>query len=141
VIPDSSVLWVIVIVMVLIATLNRLLFRPVASVLAKRERAVQSARQLAEQAAAEARNAMESLDARTREARADIYRQMEEARRTALEGRAQLLAGARQQAEQAIHEATTRVRAEVVDARARLERDADSLATTIVERVLGRQVS
>jgi len=141
VIPDLSVLWVIAIVLVLIGTLNHLLFKPLAGVLSARERAVQSARQVAEQAAAEARTAMASFDTRTREARTEIYRQMDDARRTALDARAELLAAARQQAQDAIHEATTRVRAEAADARARLERDADSLATTIVERVLGRQVS
>ena len=140
-IPDLSVLWVIGIVLLLIGTLNHLLFKPLAGVLAARDRAVQSARVTAERASAEARAAMDSFDARTREARAEIYRQMDEARRTALDARGELLASARRQAEDAITEATTRVRAEVADARARLERDADSLATTIVERVLGRQVS
>lgn len=140
-IPDLSVLWVIAIVLVLIGTLNHLLFKPLAGVLTARERAVQSARQAAEQASAEAHAAMESFDARTREARAEIYRQMEESRRRALDARGELLAAARRQAEEAIQDATTRVRAEVADARVRLERDADSLATTIVERVLGRQVS
>jgi F-type H+-transporting ATPase subunit b len=141
VIPDLSVLWVIALVLVLIGTLNHLLFKPLAGVLAARERAVQSARQLAEQASSEARDAMASFDARTREARAEVYRQMDEARKRALDSRAELLAAARRQAEDAIHEATARVRGEAADARERLDRDADSLATTIVERVLGRQVS
>lgn len=140
-IPDLSVLWVIVIVLALIATLNHLLFKPLAGVIAARERAVLSARELAERASAEARAAMESFDTRTREARAEIYRQMDEARRQALDARNKLLAEARREAEEAIQQATERVRAEVADARVRLERDADSLANTIAERVLGRQVS
>jgi F-type H+-transporting ATPase subunit b len=96
---------------------------------------------MAERAAAEARAASEEFDTRTRDARAEVYRQMEEARRAALDRRAQLLADSRQQAEASIAEAGARLRADADQARSRLERDADSLATTIVERVLGRPVS
>ena len=140
-IPDLSVLWVIAIVLLLAVTLERLLFRPLARVMAARETAVVSARQLAERASAEAHAAAESFDARTREARAEIYRQMDDARREALTRRTHLLAETRHQAETAIHEASARLRADVAEARARIERDANSLATTIVERVLGRPVS
>jgi F0F1-type ATP synthase membrane subunit b/b' len=52
-----------------------------------------------------------------------------------------LLSDTRQQAEASIAEATSRLRAEADEARARLDRDAESLATTIVERVLGRHAS
>jgi F0F1-type ATP synthase membrane subunit b/b' len=55
--------------------------------------------------------------------------------------RAELLAETRRQAEAAIHDASARVRADVTQARETLQRDAHSLATTIVERVLGRPVS
>ncbi len=40
-----------------------------------------------------------------------------------------------------MEEATTRIRTQVDAARAQLERDADAMAGTIVERVLGRKAS
>lgn len=140
-IPDLSVLVVIATVLLLAVTLDRLLFKPLARVMAERERAVLSARELAERASADAQAAADSFDARTREARAEIYRQMDEARREALARRSELLARTREQAEAAIQDASARLRADVAQARATIDRDAQSLATTIVERVLGRQVS
>lgn len=140
-IPDLSVLWVIALVLLLTVLLDGLLFKPLMRVMADRAAAVQSARALAERAAMQAHNAGDEFDRRTREARAEVYRQMEEVRREALARRAALLSDTRQQAEASIAEATARVRDEAAEARRRLERDADSLATTIVERVLGRPVS
>lgn len=139
--PDLSVLWVIFFVLLLATILNVLLFKPLLRVMEQRQAAVLSARQLAEQAAAQAKAASDEFDARTREARAEVYRQMEETRRAALDRRAALLNDTRQLAEASIAEATARLRAEAAEARARLDRDADSLATTIVERVLGRHAS
>jgi F-type H+-transporting ATPase subunit b len=141
VIPDLSVLVVIATVLLLAVTLDRLLFKPLARVMAQRESAVLSARELAERASADAQAAAASFDERTREARAEIYRQMDDARREALTRRTELLARTREQAEAAITDASARLRADVTQARATIDRDAQSLATTIVERVLGRQVS
>ena len=139
--PDLSVLWVIFFVLILATILNVLLFKPLMRVMEQRASAVASARQLAEQAAAQARAATEEFEARTREARAEVYRQMEDSRRQALDRRATLLADTRRDAEASIAEASARLRADAAEARATLDRDADSLATTIVERVLGRRAS
>ena len=139
--PDLSVLWVILFVLLLATILNVLLFKPLMRVMEQRQAAVASARRLAEQAAAQAKAASDEFEARTRDARADVYKQMEEARRLALDRRAALLTETRQQAEASIAEASARLRAEADEARARLDRDAESLATTIVERVLGRHAS
>ena len=140
-IPDLSVLWVIFFVLLMATILNSLLFKPLIRVMAAREAAAASARQLAERAATQAREATEEFDARTREARAEVYRQMDEARRAALDRRGELLAQTRQEAEATIAAATARVRADAAEARARLDLDADILATTIVERVLGHSAS
>ena len=74
-------------------------------------------------------------------ARADVYRQMDEKRRSALERRAELVAATRSEIEKTMKDATARVQAQASAARAQLDRDADSLAATIVERVLGRKAS
>ena len=47
-IPDLSVVWVIVFVLVLSVLLDRLLLRPVTRVVSEREGAIRSARELAE---------------------------------------------------------------------------------------------
>jgi F-type H+-transporting ATPase subunit b len=140
-IPDLSVLWVIAFVLLLSVLLDRLLLRPLTHVMREREGAIRSARELAEASRAKAQNASDELDAKTRTARGDVYRQMEEKRRAALERRAAIVADTRREIELSMQGANERVRAQVDAARAQIDRDADSLAATIVERVLGRKAS
>ncbi len=139
--PDLSVVWVIAFVLLLSVILERLLLRPVTRVMAVREGAIRSARELAEQSRTRAQAAADELDAKVRTARADVYRQMEETRRAALERRAELVADTRREVERSTREATERIHHQAAAARAQLERDANTMATAIVERVLGRKAS
>lgn len=139
--PDLSVAWVIGLVLVLSIVLDRLLLRPVTAVMKARESAIGSARELAETSRTRAQAAMDEFDAKTRAARTDVYSQMEENRRAALATRAELVADTRREVERSLGEATVRLRTQADAARAQLERDADALAGSIVERVLGRRAS
>jgi F-type H+-transporting ATPase subunit b len=141
VIPDLSVFTVIALVLILSIILDRLLLRPVTRVIQERDGAIRSARELADTSRARAQAAADELDAKTGAARAEVYRQMEETRRAALERRAATIADTRREIEHSIHEAAERVKQQARAARERLERDADALASTIVERVLGRKAS
>ena len=140
-IPDLSVVWVIVFVLLLSVLLDRLLLRPLTRIMRDRASAIATARNLAEASRAKAQAAAEEFEARTRAARADVYRQMDDARRTALERRTALVADTRRDIEATLADATARLRAQAHEASARLDRDADDLASTIVERVLGRKAS
>ena len=140
-IPDLSVGWVIFFVLVLSVVLDRLLLRPVTRVMNERDGAIRSARELAESSRARAQSAADEFEAKTRSARAEIYGQMDEKRRTALDRRAKIVADTRREVERAMADATGRVHTQATTARAELERDADTLATIIVERVLGRKAS
>ena len=139
--PDLSVVWVIGFVLVLSIVLDRLLLRPVTRIIKERESAIGSARELAETSRARAQAAVDEFDTKTRAARAEVYRQMEEKRRVALATRAELVAATRREVERSMAEATVRLRTQADAARTDLERDADALASTIVERVLGRKAS
>ena len=140
-IPNLSVLWVIGFVLVLTIVLDRLLLRPLTAVMKAREGAIGSAREMAESSRARANAASDELEAKTRAARAEVYRQMEENRRMALATRAELVADTRHEVERSMADASSRIRTQVDAARAQLERDADVMAGTIVERVLGRKAS
>lgn len=140
-IPDLSVLWVIALVLLLSILLDRLLLRPVTRVMREREGAIRAARDLAEASRAKAQMASDEFDGKTRSARADLYQQMEEKRRAALEGRMELVADTRREVERSVADAAARVRTQAEAARVQLDRDADGLAATIVERVLGRKAS
>jgi F-type H+-transporting ATPase subunit b len=138
VIPDLSVLWVVFFILTTATVLNLLLFKPLLRVMGARAHAVQSARELAATAAAKAQAASEEFEARTRQARADVHQQMEATRRAAQERRSRLLAEARSQSSEQTAQAVAQIRAEMDEARGRIARDADALATAIAERVLGR---
>ena len=140
-IPDLSVAWVIALVLTLSILLDRLLLRPLTHVMREREGAIRSARELAEASRTKAQAAADEFDARTRAARAEVYHQMDEKRRAALERRAELVSATRREIEQTVHEASDRLRAQTASARQQIERDANALAATIVERVLGRKAS
>jgi F-type H+-transporting ATPase subunit b len=138
VIPDLSVVWVVLVVLVLALVLNRWLFRPLAKVMDERAARVKSASDLAEATAAKAREATAEFESRTRAAQAVIYREMDERRRAALEERASLVAKTRQEVDQSLADARTALDRQTAEARVRLEQDANRLGAAVVERVLGR---
>jgi F-type H+-transporting ATPase subunit b len=140
-IPDLSVAWVIAMVLTLSILLDRLLLRPLTRVMREREGAIRSARELAESSRIKAQAAADEFDARTRAARGEVYRQMDEKRRAALDRRAERIAATRREIEQTVQTASDRLRAQTAAARQQIERDADALAGSIVERVLGRKAS
>jgi F-type H+-transporting ATPase subunit b len=141
VIPDLSVVWVIFFVLLLTVLLDRLLVRPMTHVMNERDGAIRSARDLAEASRAKAQAAADELDSKTRAARGDVYRHMDEKRREALDRRAQVVGETRSEVERSLDEAKQRVQAQASTARTQLERDADTMAAAIVERVLGRKAS
>jgi len=140
VIPDLSVLWVIFFVLLLTLILNQLLFKPIIRVINARSGAVQDARTLADSANRRAGEALREFEGRTRAAREEVHQQMEATRRAAEEQRAQIVAEARQRAEATLAEAHSRLEQETAAARARIEDDADAIANSIAQRILGRQL-
>jgi F-type H+-transporting ATPase subunit b len=138
VIPDITALWVIALLLLCTVLLNTLIFQPILRVMEQRGRAVADARALAQTAAERAATASTEYSQKLNEARSDVYRQMDETRRAAMDTRASLLAETRARAERELNDATARVEQQTTEARASLDRDADSLAAAIVTRVLGR---
>ena len=139
--PDISVFWVIFFVMLLTVIVDRLLLRPLTRVMAQREGAIRSARDLAEQSANQAKAAAAEFEQKTMAARAETYRQMDEMRRAANADRAEEMARTRAEAEAQVAQASERLKAETEDAKRRLEVDADALGGAVAERILGRKVS
>ncbi len=139
--PDLSVLWVIFFVLLLTVVLDRLLFKPVLRVMASRDEATRSARELAERSASEARQASDEFEKRTTEARTELYRQMDEMRRAAMSERAEIVARTRAEAEAEVSAASAKLAADAEQARHRLDAEADALGAAVAERILGRRAS
>jgi F-type H+-transporting ATPase subunit b len=141
VLPDLSVFFVIFFVLLLTMLLDRLLFKPIQRVIAEREHAIRSARELAERSAADARAAAAEFEQKTMAARTEIYRQMDEMRRVALEERAQIVAQTRAEAEAEIAAASAKLQADATEVRRRLAAEAEALGAAAADRILGRQAS
>jgi F0F1-type ATP synthase membrane subunit b/b' len=141
VLPNLSVLWVILIVLLTTVLLDRLMFRPLFRVMAVRDENTASARAVADKAAAEAAAAAAEFEAKTTAARAEVYREMDQTRRDALARRAELLVATRREGEEGLARAGAQLAADAAAARERLSADAEEIGREIAERVLGRKVS
>ena len=137
-IPDSSVFWVIGFLLLTTYLLNTLIFQPVLKVIEARTKAIGEARDLAQSVSDRATAATTEYTQKLNAARTEVYRQMDEKRRAAMEKRAALLTETRSTVERELANATARVKAQTSEARATLDREADTLAGAIVSRVLGR---
>lgn len=137
-IPDLSVLWVIALLLTCVVVVNNLIFKPILAVSESRARAVRDARELAASAARKAAAASEQFDRTLASARGDVYKQMDDARRAALDKRAVLLADTKREVEASLADATSRLDSQAAAARAALDGEATAIAGDIVNRVLGR---
>lgn len=137
-IPDLSVLWVIALLLLCVFVVNTLIFKPILHVSESRAKAVRDARELASSAAEKAADATQQFDRTMTAARADVYKQMDDARRIALDKRSAIMAETKREAEASLSDAVARLGSQASAAKTALEAEASTLAGDIVNRVLGR---
>jgi len=138
VLPNLSVIFVILAVVILAFALDRVLFKPLLRVMRERENAVKSAVELAETAAAKAQAATAEFDAKLTAARTDIYKQMDERRKAADGYRTELVAKTRADVDAQLADAKSALQKQADQARASLDKDAETLGKEIADKVLGR---
>ena len=136
--PNLSVIFVILAVVLLAVVLDRVLFKPLLRVMREREQAVKSAIQLAETAAAKAQAATSEFDSKVAAARAELYKHMDERRKAGEAHRVELVAKTRAEVETQLADARAQLEAQTAKARATLEHDAEELGRDIAAKVLGR---
>jgi F-type H+-transporting ATPase subunit b len=139
VLPNLSVVFVVLAVVLLAFVLDRVLFKPLLRVMRERDAAIKSALQLAESATAKARAASAEFDANVTAARADLYRQMDERRKAAEGYRQELMAKTRADVDEQLARAKAELEAQTAQARATLDEDAEQLGRDIAAKVLGRE--
>jgi F-type H+-transporting ATPase subunit b len=139
--PDIRIVPMLVLFVVLLVTLNALLFRPVLRTLDLRVERTEGARASAEKLAARA----DEILARYESAVRDVRIEAEQARRAEIaEARSQTsarTAQARADAEQQIERAETDIAGALAAARSQLRAEVEPLAREAASRVLGRVVS
>jgi F-type H+-transporting ATPase subunit b len=127
-------------VVALVFILNRWLFGPLSQILEQRQNEIDAARAAFDEAQAKQSERLDAVEARVAESRNEAFAIREEAHNEAREHRDRVIADARDEAAQEIEGARAEIKQQIDDARTQLEKDADSLARSIAERVLGRPV-
>ena len=138
--PDGSLLVIIVLFLALVPILNRVLFKPISDVLDERERLTGGSNTDVRAMFADVDYKLAGYEEGIRDARAAGYRVIEQRRAEGLDRRQKAVAAARQSAESRVAEARAAIAADAAVARERLESDAREIATTISSTVLGRAV-
>jgi F-type H+-transporting ATPase subunit b len=138
VLPNLSVIFVIIAVVLLAIVLDRVLFQPLLRVMRRRDEAIKSAMQAAESATAKAQAASAEFDASVTAARADLFRQMDERRKAAEGYRKELVARTKADVDAQLTSAKAELEAQAAQARATLEAEAEALGRDIATKVLGR---
>ena len=136
--PNLSVIFVIIAVVLLAIVLDRVLFQPLLRVMRRRDEAIKSAMQAAESATAKAQAASAEFDASVTAARADLFRQMDERRKAAEGYRKELVARTKADVDAQLTSAKAELEAQAAQARATLEAEAEALGRDIATKVLGR---
>jgi F0F1-type ATP synthase membrane subunit b/b' len=128
----------IVIVLLFYGFLRWAFFRPIEKAMAERAARIEGARAEAGAVEAAARQELDSYHGALRRARAEIYAEAEAARQVALDNRSKLLKAMHARAQEDLSAAQKRIAAELVSARAEVERQTPALAVEIARAILER---
>jgi len=120
--------------------LKRVFFRPLERVLKARYDATEGARKLAEESLAKASEKAAEYQQAIRAARAEIYQEQEESRQRLHQQQAAALLEAKRSADDLVKQAGQGLAVELAEARQTLERNSETLAGRIVERILDRRM-
>jgi F-type H+-transporting ATPase subunit b len=127
----------VIFVIILFVILDRLLFRPIAGVIKKREDATVGALERARKQASEAEAKSRDYQSAIQAARVQIYAARQEDRQKALAERESSLKAAHERTDKLVKEARASITTEAATAREQLTASSESLARELMERILG----
>jgi F-type H+-transporting ATPase subunit b len=136
--PDGSLVFVLILFLLFVFTLNRLLFRPIGRVLDERESRVKGDTNEARAAARFSEIKLSEYESSIRAARTEGYRRIEHERARALQERQRLLDEAKQAASSQIDAAKSEIDRQSAAARSQLESETRNVAERISRVILGR---
>ena len=138
---DGSIIAAIIIFLVLIAALNRLLFKPLMRVQAERESRTTGLMNQTQENLNHHLNLFSEYQASIKNARMEGYRRQEQLRAEALKKRAEVLAQSRTAAERIILDSRDSINSQIKTAKQQLTLDAQEMAQRISSTILGRSAS
>ena len=136
--PDLSLLAVMVIFILEYIVVSRYFLRPINDVLESREAEARSAQETYEQSLSRFTEETNRIEQRIHEAKRDAAQLREKFRSDAGSHRATLVQKTTDEAQKLVADADQRLSRDVNEAREKLARDAESLARLAAERILGR---
>ena len=138
--PDLSLLAVMVIFILEYIIVSRYFLRPINDVLESREAEARSAQEIYEQSLGRFNDETNRIEQTLHEAKRDAAQVREKFRSDAGAHRASLVEKTTGEAQKLVAEADKRLSRDVVEARAKLAHEAESLARLAAERILGRSL-
>lgn len=136
--PDLSLLAVMVIFLLNYFVVSRYLIKPVNAVLEERATEARSAQQTYEQALARFTTATNEIEERLHHARREASQMRDTFRTEAASHRAAAIEKTSADAKRVVADAESRLDQDVAAAREKIVRDSDSLAKLAAERIVGR---
>jgi F-type H+-transporting ATPase subunit b len=140
-VPDGTLLFHLVLIVVMVVVLNRSLLRPINKVLEERDRLTRGKLSAAEEILASVRERISQWERGLREARSAGYQLLEQERTKALRDRESRLAAYREELSQKIALEKEEIRRQQKEAQAALEIEARLLAQLIGSQILGRNIN
>jgi F-type H+-transporting ATPase subunit b len=137
-VPDGTLLLHVLVVVVMIAVLNRTLYRPVNKILEEREQWTKGRVNEAHRALMETEKNLARYERSLREARGAGYQLVEAERANALSSRERALASLREEMRLLVREQKSEIDVQAEEARRTLENDSRKIAERISEQILAR---
>ncbi|MGI8733377.1 MAG: ATP synthase F0 subunit B [Pyrinomonadaceae bacterium] len=135
-VPDGTLLIHVGLILVMIAVLNRTLFRPINKILQRREMMGEEARDEAVRISASANKRVAEYEAALRKARGDGYREAELARLQGLSESESKLSSTREEIKKLVHMEKLALEDQSDQARRVLAAEAEAVAVEIRNRIL-----
>ena len=139
-VPDGTLLLHVLVVVVMIAVLNRTLYRPVNKILEEREQWTKGRVSEAHRALTETEKNLARYERSLREARGAGYQLVEAERANALTSRERALASLREEMRLLVREQKSEIDVQAEEARRTLENDSRKIAERISAQILARSI-
>ena len=137
-VPDGTIVLHIAIIITMVFVLNRLLFKPINTILEERESRTRGRSGEAREIIRSVEESLANYENSLRKARGEGYKLLEQKQAEAFGARQQKIGLVRQEVEQQVEEEKGVIRAQADEARATLEGEAARIAAGISSQILGR---
>jgi F-type H+-transporting ATPase subunit b len=137
-VPDGTIVLHIAIIITMVFVLNKILFKPINSILEERERRTRGRSGEARETIRHVEESLANYENSLRKARAEGYRLLEQQQAEAFGDRQQKISLVRKEVEQQIEEQKVVIGTQADEARTTLESEAVRIASGISSQILGR---